>query len=359
MFLISAKGKWGTEIRDWSKVMLKSLLVCPWLTDSFAVPLRGILNCATALALLSHCQCGKRRNFEVPGVLAEQRWCFPTAGGDTGQGWILGISIALSWACSKAAAFCAAVLLTQPHHSAVWCFFKPHGFSSRYRGLHEQSSQATHVWGTTKQLGCSGEGYLSGLAITLDKAELAVSLSSLAEWRKTEVADFLICKIFLSWISSLKTFMCSCPPTAVPMLLQTDSVHAGVEVLLHFSKYFSEDDGVEQWLWIKTWSARALLCSSIPLPFQPSCCEGESVFSCPSPPLSSFCFPGNERTTLQKCLNKEIRRWWDVDKHFVYINVYLLSYFPKQYVVCAFVMSLRQRTKGWCRKKLSMMFLPE
>lgn len=358
MFLISTKGKWGTEIRHWSKVMLKSLLVCPWLTDSFAVPLRGNPQLCNRSCSSVPLPVWEETEFRSSRCACWAEVVFPDSWVDAGQGWILGISVALSWACSKAAAFCAAVLLTQPHHSAVWCFFKPHGFSSRYRGLHEQSSQATHVWGTTKQLGCSGEGYLSGLAITLDKAELAVSLSSLAEWRKTEVADFLICKIFLSWISSLKTFVCSCPPTAVPMLLQTDSVQAGVEVLLHFSKYFSEDDGVEQW-WIKTWSARALLCSSVPLPFQPSCCEGESVFSCPSPPLSSFCFPGNEKTTLQKCLNKETRRWWDIDKHFVYINVYLLSYFPKQYVVCAFVMSLRQRTKGWCRKNLSMMFLPE
>lgn len=282
---------------------------------------------------------------------------FPDSWGAVGQGWILGTSIASSWACSKAAAFCPSDLLTQPHHSAVWRFFKPHGFSSRYRGLHEQSSQVTRVWGTMKKLGYDREGYLSGLARTLDKAELAVSLSSPAEWRKTEVADFLICKTSLSWISSLKTFVCSCAPTTVPMLLQTASEQTGVEVLLHFSEYFSEGYGVEQW-WIKTWSARPLLCSSVPLPFQPSCCEGKSVFSCPSPPLSSLCFPGNERRTLQNCLNKEIRRWWDVDKHFVCINTYLLSYFPKQYVVRAFVMSLRQRTKGWCRKNLSM-FLTE
>lgn len=144
IFLISARENWGTEIRDWSKVMLKSLLVCPWLADSSLSCSGGILVCATTLALLSHCQRGKGQLFKVSHVLAKQRQCFLQAGDMwaapqalqlVGKEQVLGISITLSWAHSEAAAFCWALLLTQPYYSVLWCFFKSYGFSSRYRGL--------------------------------------------------------------------------------------------------------------------------------------------------------------------------------------------------------------------------------
>lgn len=122
MFLISAKGKWGTEIRHWSKVMLKSLLVYPWLTDSFAVPLRGnpqLCNCSCSSVPLP---VWEETEFRSSRCACRAEVVFPDSWGDAGQGWILGISIALSWACSKAAAFCAAVLLTQPHTQPCGAF---------------------------------------------------------------------------------------------------------------------------------------------------------------------------------------------------------------------------------------------
>lgn len=82
IFLVSARENGGTEIRDWSKVMLKSLLVCPWLADSSLSRSGSILACATPLALLSHCQRGKGQLFKGSNhVLAKQRGCFLRAGG--------------------------------------------------------------------------------------------------------------------------------------------------------------------------------------------------------------------------------------------------------------------------------------
>lgn len=75
-------------------------------------------------------------------------------------------------------------------------------------------------WATTEKLACGREGYLSEIARRWEEAVLAVGFSSPAEWRKTEVVDFLICKTFLSWISCVETFICSPAPTAVPVLLQ-------------------------------------------------------------------------------------------------------------------------------------------
>lgn len=146
IFLISARENWGTKIRNWSKVMLRSLLVCPWLADSLLSCSEGILACATTLALLSHCQCRKGQLFKVSHVLAKQRqwgllragrtWAAPQALQLVGE-QVLGISISSSWACSEAAAaaFCWALPLTQPYLSVLWCFLKPYSFNSRYGGL--------------------------------------------------------------------------------------------------------------------------------------------------------------------------------------------------------------------------------
>lgn len=87
-------------------------------------------------------------------------------------------------------------------------------------GYSNKALRPLTFWATTEKLGCGRQGYLSEIARSWEEAVLAVGFSSPAEWRKTEVVDFLICKTFLSWISCVKMFICSPAPTAVPVLLQ-------------------------------------------------------------------------------------------------------------------------------------------
>lgn len=105
--------------------------------------------------------------------------------------------------------FCyALLLLTKPYHSVLGGFFKPYSFSSRHRV------------GTT---GAVAERYPSGLLGGWEEGMLAFNLSSLAEWRRTEVEDFLIRKTSSVWIVSLKHWcvhphlqlhLCPCSPCA-------------------------------------------------------------------------------------------------------------------------------------------------
>jgi len=116
------------------------------------------------------------------------------------------------------------------------------------------------------------------------------------------------------------TYTCTCAPAV--------SVHTGVEVLLHFSKYI-------KWRYhvasppIKTRSPRAFLCttcSSFPPPLQLSCQEGNwvCILSSITPSLSST-FRDLKEGLYKTACNREMKRWWDTDKHFVYITYICFS----------------------------------